>query len=104
MSVLQLKTDRWLAYVAYTYIDATFQSGFVEVVRQQSRGGCQWQSSPFRPGNRLPGIPANQVKLGAYYKVTDKWTVGATAICARAARSCSATRPISRHRCQAISR
>ena len=25
---LQLKTDRWLAYVAYTYTDATFQSGF----------------------------------------------------------------------------
>jgi iron complex outermembrane recepter protein len=26
----QLKTDRWLAYIAYTQTDATFQSGFVE--------------------------------------------------------------------------
>ena len=38
-----------------------------------------------RAGNRLPGIPANQVKFGVYYKVTDKWTVGATAIVASSA-------------------
>ncbi len=39
----------------------------------------------IRKGNRLPGIPANQVKFGAYYKVTDKWTVGASAIFASSA-------------------
>ena len=27
---VQLKTDRWFAYVGYTHIEATFQSGFVE--------------------------------------------------------------------------
>ena len=39
----------------------------------------------IQPGNRLPGIPANQVKLGVYYKATDKWTVGASAISASSA-------------------
>ena len=27
---VQFKTDRWLAYIAYTHTDATFQSGFIE--------------------------------------------------------------------------
>ena len=30
----------------------------------------------------MPGIPVNQLKLGATYKVTDRWTVGASAIAA----------------------
>ena len=33
-----------------------------------------------RPGNRLPGIPAHQVKFGASYRVTDAWRVGFTGI------------------------
>ena len=38
-----------------------------------------------RPGNRLPGIPAHQLKAGATYKVTDKWTVGANLVAASSA-------------------
>ena len=34
------------------------------------------------PGNRLPGMPVHQLKASAYYKVTDKWTVGATLLAA----------------------
>ena len=33
-----------------------------------------------RSGDRLPGIPAQQLKLGAYYKITDRSTVGLTGI------------------------
>ena len=80
----QLKTDRWLAYVAYTYISATFQSGFVEASGNNPAADANGNLS-IRPGNRLPGIPANQLKVGAYYKVTDKWTVGASAIYASSA-------------------
>jgi hypothetical protein len=29
-----------------------------------------------QPGSRLPGIPAHQLKVGAYYKVTDKCALG----------------------------
>ena len=81
---LQLKTDRWLAYVAYTYTDATFQSGFVESAGSNPAADANGNIT-VQSGNRLPGIPANQAKLGVYYKVTDKWTVGGTAIVASGA-------------------
>jgi outer membrane receptor protein involved in Fe transport len=35
-----------------------------------------------QPGNHLPGIPMHQLKAGAYYKATDKLTVGATLVAA----------------------
>ncbi len=76
---VQLKTDRWLAYVAYTYTDATFQSGFTELAGSNPAADANGNITVQR-GNRMPSIPVNQVKLGVYYKATDKWTVGATAI------------------------
>ena len=76
---LQLKTGRWLAYVSYSYIDATYQSGFVEASGANPAADANGNIT-VHPGNHLPGIPAHQVKLGAYYNVTDKWMVGATAI------------------------
>lgn len=81
---LQLKTDRWLAYINYAYINATYRSGFVESAGNNPAGDADGNLT-VQPGNRLPGIPAQQVKLGVYYKATDKWTVGATAIVASSA-------------------
>jgi iron complex outermembrane receptor protein len=81
---VQLKTDRWMAYVAYTHIDATFQSGFVEA-SGNNPAADEDGNIIIRKGSQLPGIPANQVKFGAYYKATDKWTVGASAIFASSA-------------------
>jgi len=76
---MQLKTDRWLAYLAYAFIDASFQSRFVEAAGNNPAADSNGNIT-VRPGDRLPGVPANQLKLGAYYVVTDKWTVGATGI------------------------
>jgi outer membrane receptor protein involved in Fe transport len=76
---LRFTNDRWLAYIAYSYIAATFQNGFVEPAGNNPAADANGNIT-VQPGNRLPGIPANQAKLGAYYKVTDKWTVGGTAI------------------------
>ena len=81
---LQLKTDRWHAYIAYSYIDATYQTGFVEASGNNPAADADG-SITVRPGDRLAGIPANQLKVGADYKVTDKWTVGLTAIAASGA-------------------
>jgi outer membrane receptor protein involved in Fe transport len=81
---LQMKTDRWHAYIAYSHIDATYQSGFVEASGNNPAADANGNIT-IRPGNRLPGIPADQLKLGADYKVTDKWTVGGSLIAAGSA-------------------
>jgi len=81
---VQVKTDRWLGYLAYSYIDASYQSGFVESAGNNPAADANGNIT-VRPGDRLPGIPANQLKLGGTYKVTDKWTVGAAGIAASGA-------------------
>ncbi len=66
------------AMIGYSFIDATFESGLTF-------------SSPFnpaadangliyiKPGDKLPGVPANRLKALVAYDVTDRWTVGAQA-------------------------
>ncbi len=76
---VQVKTPRWLAYVNYSYTDATYQSSFVESAGNNPQADANGNLT-IRPGNRLPGVPANQIKFGGNYKVTDKWTVGAAGI------------------------
>ena len=76
---LRLTTDRWLAYINYSFIDATFQSTFVEASGNNPAADLNGNIT-VQPGSRLPGIPAHQLKVGAYYKVTDKWTLGANLV------------------------
>jgi iron complex outermembrane receptor protein len=76
---LRLKTDRLLAWVGYSYIDASFQTGFTESSENNPAADANGNIQ-VRRGDRLPGIPANQFKVGADYKLTDAWTVGGTAI------------------------
>ena len=76
---VQVKTPRWLAYVNYSYTDATYQSGFTESAGNNPQADANGNIA-IRPGNRLPGVPANQLKFGANYKVSDKWTVGGAGI------------------------
>ncbi len=78
---LKLKTDRLDAWIAYSYIDATFQTGFTES-SQNNPGADANGNILVQPGDRLPGIPNNLFKLGVDYKVTDAWTIGGTAIAA----------------------
>ncbi|MBV9686234.1 MAG: TonB-dependent receptor, partial [Alphaproteobacteria bacterium] len=78
---LRLKTDRLLAWLGYSYIDATFQSGFTvsspNNPAADANGNIQVQK-----GNHLPGIPVNLIKLGADYKLTEAWTIGGTGVAA----------------------
>lgn len=80
-AAVQLKNDRWLYYVNYSYTDATFQSGFTES-SQNNPGADASGNITVRPGNVLPGIPAHLLKFGVNYNVTDKWTVGLQGIAA----------------------
>ena len=78
---LQAKTDRLLAWFAYSYIDATFQTGFT-ASSVNNPGADADGNIQVQPGNHLPGIPSNLWKLGFDYKVTDAWTVGGTGVAA----------------------
>jgi iron complex outermembrane receptor protein len=68
----------WSAYAQYSYIDATFRSPLVLASPshpfQDDDGNIQ-----VVPGDRLPLIPLNRVKLGGDYWVLPNWSVGASA-------------------------
>jgi outer membrane receptor protein involved in Fe transport len=70
---LRYKAPRWSAYLAYTYTDATFQSPFTEAA---GNNPAATGTMTIQRGNRLPGIPTHQAKLGVTWRVTDAWTVG----------------------------
>ena len=76
---LRYKTPRWTVYVAYTYTDATFRTGFAEAAGNNPASDAHGNIS-VSSGNRLPGVPTHQGKLGFTFEVTDNWTVGAVAI------------------------
>ena len=67
----------WSAFANYSYVDATFQSALT----------VPSPSNPFQdvngnievgPGDHLPGIPQQRLKIGAEYKILADWTLGAT--------------------------
>jgi iron complex outermembrane receptor protein len=72
---IQYKTPRWSAYLAYTYTDATFQTGFVEAAGSNPATDADGNIT-VNAGNRLPGVPAHQGKLGLVYHLTDQWSLG----------------------------
>jgi iron complex outermembrane recepter protein len=78
---LKFTNDRWHAWLDYSYINATFQSSFVESSPNNPDADANGNIN-VQPGDRLPGVPANLIKFGAQYKVTDKWTVGAVGVAA----------------------
>ena len=73
---LAYKDETWSAFVNYSLVDATFQSPLTlpspSNPAADANGNIQ-----VTAGDRLPGIPLNQLKAGADYRVTDKWTIGA---------------------------
>jgi iron complex outermembrane receptor protein len=78
---LRLQTRRLLVWLAYSYIDAEFQTGFTESSSNNPDADINGNIQ-VKPGDRLPDIPANVFKLGVDYKATEAWTVGGGAIAA----------------------
>lgn len=78
---LKLNWRRLTLWLAYSYIDAEFGTGFIEQSPSNPAADADG-NIVIKPGDRLPGIPQDILKLGADYKLTDRWTVGGTAIAA----------------------
>lgn len=80
---IQYHSTHWFAYAGYSLIDATYRFA----------GDLPSPNNPMAdangnvhvvPGDRIPGIPLNQGKLGLYYMPTPEWTIGAdTAVVGR---------------------
>jgi iron complex outermembrane receptor protein len=74
---LTYQDRQWSAYAQYSYIDATFRSPLL----------LHSPSNPFQdadgniqvlPGDHLPLIPNNRIKLGGDFWVLPNWSVGAS--------------------------
>jgi iron complex outermembrane receptor protein len=72
---IAFNSARWSAYLNYSLVDATFLTSFT----------LSSPNNPFadadgniqvEPGDHIPGIPENRLKVGVAYHATDKWTLG----------------------------
>jgi iron complex outermembrane receptor protein len=73
---LNYSGERWSVYANYSYLEAEFESALsmpspANPFRDAS-GNIQ-----VRPGNRLPGVPRHQLKLGADYQLSSRGSIGA---------------------------
>ncbi len=63
----------------YNHIDATFQSTFLAASPNNSTADASG-AIVVRPGDRIPGIPADSAKLRAEFNASERWAIGATVV------------------------
>jgi iron complex outermembrane recepter protein len=73
------RSDMWLLYASYNYVNATFQSAFSLNSPNNPLNPVPGEmfTTQVRSGNLLPGIPAHKFKAGFDYGLTPQWKVGA---------------------------
>jgi iron complex outermembrane recepter protein len=71
-----IKSGLVTAYLAYTYTDATYQSGFTESAGSNPAADANGNIT-IMPGNQLPGVPRSVFKAGVDVHATEKLTIGA---------------------------
>ncbi len=76
---VSLRSARWRLYVDYSYTDATYETTYVENSGSNPAADANGNIT-IRPGDRLPGVPANKLKFGASYRLTEAWLVGGSGI------------------------
>ena len=67
---------------SYSYVKATFESAACVVSESNSTAGtspnCAAEQIEILPGNRIPGMPLHNLKLGVLARPLEKWTIGST--------------------------
>jgi iron complex outermembrane receptor protein len=72
---VQYQSSRWLAYVSYSFIDATYQ--FTGALPSPNNPVADEDGTVrVTRGKNIPGIPRHQAKLGLDYAITPAWKVG----------------------------
>jgi iron complex outermembrane receptor protein len=83
---LAYKTSRWFFYANYALVDARFESPLTLTSNSPFATTCPGTAGGtcifVKPGDRMPGIPENRVKLGADYWITPKWKFGGDMVAA----------------------
>jgi Fe(3+) dicitrate transport protein len=78
------KKDKWGFSVNYSLTDATFQDGFRMISNDNSSAVDRQDGFGYtidvKPGSRIPGVALHNLNASISYDVTDKWSVGLTAI------------------------
>jgi iron complex outermembrane receptor protein len=74
---LNYRQEPWSAYAQFSHIDATFRS---PLLLHSPSNPFQDQNGNIQvvPGDRLPLIPKNRIKLGADRSLGQRWSVGAS--------------------------
>jgi iron complex outermembrane recepter protein len=85
------RTQSWMAYASYSYVDATFQTTNIIVnennpnvdtlcedlgIDADDDDGEPATCMVISPGNRMPGVPRHRFKAGFDIKLTPKWIIG----------------------------
>jgi outer membrane receptor protein involved in Fe transport len=60
---------------SYSYVDATYQSTWTESSSSNSSADANGNIT-VHPGDRIPGIPQNTVKMRLDYQALPKWNIG----------------------------
>jgi len=63
------------AYANYSYVDATYQFTGVLSSANNPRANADGNIT-VHPGDKIPGIPSHQLKIGADYQITAAWSIG----------------------------
>ncbi|MFL6951675.1 MAG: TonB-dependent receptor [Xanthobacteraceae bacterium] len=72
----QYKSQTWLAYANYSFIDATYRfTG--DIPSPNNPSADENGDIHVTPGKKIPGIPQHQFKGGIDYFVTPQWKIGA---------------------------
>ncbi len=69
------RSDDWLMYASYTYLDATYRFGG-DLASPSNPAADADGNIHVVPGNRIPNISPHSAKIGADYSITAAWKVG----------------------------
>ncbi|MCQ8182174.1 TonB-dependent receptor [Methylomonas sp. SURF-1] len=67
--------ERWRWSTHYTYIDASFETGFLSSSPNNPMADGNGDIV-VQPGDKLPGIPAHQFKFSTDFDIVSAWTLG----------------------------